>query len=95
MFKRELRLGDTVDDYCVRCKLILDHGIVAIVDGEVKKVRCLTCSFEHAYKESKGARPKKSAVKSLFDQVAAGISGHAISPEPSAKKAKKPRGSKK
>lgn len=71
MFKRELRLGDNVDDYCIRCKLPLDHTIVAIVNDEVKKVRCCTCSFEHPYREGKGGRTKKNDVQSLFDQVAA------------------------
>ena len=75
MFDRELRLGDTVDDYCIRCKLVLDHGVVAIVDGEVKKVRCNTCSFEHPFREGKGGRPKKTNVQSLFEQVAAAMPG--------------------
>jgi hypothetical protein len=75
VFDRELRLGDTIEDYCVRCKLVLDHGIVAIVSGEVRKVRCNTCSFEHAFREGKGGKPKKGNVQSLFDQVAASMPG--------------------
>jgi hypothetical protein len=75
VFDRELRLGDTIEDYCVRCKLVLDHGIVAIVGGEVRKVRCNTCSFEHAFREGKGGKPIKTKAQSLFDQVAASLPG--------------------
>lgn len=88
MFDRELRLGDTIDDYCTRCKLILNHGVVAIVDGEVKKTRCLTCSFEHPYREGKGGRPKKNGVQSLFDQVVATMPGSFQSTTPDRKKKK-------
>jgi hypothetical protein len=63
---------------------MLDHGIVAIIDGEVKKVRCGTCSFEHPYRQGKGGRPKKSGVQSLFEQVAATMPGFVTPPSPSA-----------
>ncbi len=89
MFDRELRLGDTIEDYCVRCKLVLDHGIVAIVGREVRKVRCNTCSFEHSFREGKGGKPKKTHVQSLFDQVAAGMSGFSGAPDNASTSGKK------
>ncbi|MDD5541848.1 MAG: hypothetical protein PHX83_01585 [Acidobacteriia bacterium] len=91
MFKRDLRLGDNVDDYCVRCKLPLDHTIVAIVNGEVMKVRCCTCSFEHAYRQGKGGKPKKNDVQSLFDQVASSLQKGGTPKEEPAGKSKKQR----
>jgi hypothetical protein len=73
---------------------MLDHGIVAIVDGQVRKVRCGTCSFEHPYREAKGGRPKKGDVQSLFEQVASGMPGFTAAGN-SAGKAKKPSSRKK
>lgn len=88
MFNREMRLGDAIDDYCVRCKLVMDHSIVALVDGEVKKVRCGTCSFEHPFRHGEGARKKRGDVQSLFDQVAATMPGYS-QPSPDALKSVK------
>jgi len=40
---REARLGDVIDDYCVKCKQIMNHSVVSIVDTAPAKVRCRTC----------------------------------------------------
>lgn len=58
MLKRELRLGDTVDDYCIRCRLLTNHAIVTLMNRQVGKVRCETCYFEHDFRHGEG-RPKK------------------------------------
>jgi len=68
----ELKLGDTIDDYCSRCQLLMDHYVVSLVETEVRKVRCQTCGNEHNYRHGKGGK-KKDTVKSLYDQVAAGL----------------------
>ena len=68
----ELKLGDTIDDYCSRCRLLMNHYVVSLVDGVPQKVRCQTCSNEHNYRHGKGGK-KKDTVKSLFDQVAASL----------------------
>ena len=44
-----MRLGDTIDDHCSRCKRITDHAIVAMVGDDVVKVLCRTCNSEHMY----------------------------------------------
>lgn len=80
----ELKLGDTIDDYCSRCRLLMNHYIVSLVDGVVQKVRCHTCGNEHNYRDGKGGK-KKDTVKSLFDQVAASLP----SPNPSTPRNKK------
>lgn len=71
MMKNVPRIGDVIDDWCPRCRLLLNHGVVGMVDGEVKKVRCLTCDHEHPYRHGKGKRRKKESedIKSLFDQL--------------------------
>jgi hypothetical protein len=62
-------VGDLIDDYCPRCRLLLSHDIAAVVEGEVKKVRCRTCLNEHPYRHGKGGRKEKDDIKSLWDQV--------------------------
>ena len=72
MTHRKARLGDVIDDHCSRCRLVMNHGVVGIVEGEVKKVRCLTCYYEHPYRHGRAGRSqdrKKREMKKLFDQV--------------------------
>ena len=69
---RAPRLGDVIDDHCSRCRLIMNHGVVGIVEGKVRKVRCLTCYFEHPYRQGaagKGSGRKKREMQKLFQQV--------------------------
>jgi hypothetical protein len=71
MQPRRLRLGDVVDDYCSRCRLLSNHAIAAIVDDVIKQTRCSTCDFEHPYKDGKlpVRRTKKDATSALYQQV--------------------------
>jgi len=73
--ERKISIGDTIDDFCPRCRLILNHGVVAMVDDEVKKTRCLTCTNEHNYRHAKDTRRKKESKASLFDQILSGMPG--------------------
>jgi hypothetical protein len=71
MQPRRLRLGDVVDDYCSRCRLLSNHAIAAIVDDAIKQTRCSTCDFEHPYKDGKlpVRRAKKDGTSALYKQV--------------------------
>jgi hypothetical protein len=73
MLKQEIQLGDLIDDYCTRCHLLMNHYVVSMVDGGVRKVRCQTCRHEHDYRHCKGGHKKKTALQELFDQVAASL----------------------
>ena len=42
--------GSEIDAYCTKCRLVLDHVVVALVDNRAKKVECLTCHSQHAYR---------------------------------------------
>jgi len=67
-----LRLGDVIDDYCPRCKLLLNHAVAGIVDGKVLKVVCNTCHSEHPYKDAVVPVKKRPGPRAeLFAQVAA------------------------
>jgi hypothetical protein len=84
----ELRLGDIIDDYCSKCRLVTNHSVVSIVDGVAAKVQCRTCYNEHKYRHAKAtARKKPNEKADLFAAVLARIpsAGHA---ESSSKKEK-------
>ncbi len=79
------RLGDLIDDYCPRCRLLLNHAIASMVEGKVAKVICQTCHSEHAYRQGEGGKKKKpsSPRSTLFDQVLARSAPSAApAPEP-------------
>ena len=65
MPQRQLRLGDTVDDYCPRERRITDHAVVAMIDDRVRQTRCTTCEAEHVYKAAHvpATRMKKAQLK--------------------------------
>ncbi len=81
----ELRLGDVIDDWCIKCRRLTNHSIVSIVDGTVAKVRCRTCYHDHDYRHEEPPPSKKDLKKqALFDEVLATISpdaGAAPAPE--------------
>ncbi len=67
---REPRLGDDIDDFCVRCKRIMNHAVVSVINGEPAKVRCRTCYNDHDYRHEQAPPPKVDARKAaLFNQV--------------------------
>ena len=78
-----LRLGDVIDDYCPRCKLLLNHAVASMVEGNVVKVVCQTCHSEHPYKNATLPPKKRATPKAiLLDQVMAKISPAAPDPAP-------------
>lgn len=71
----ELRLGDIIDDYCVKCRRLTNHAIVSLVDGAAAKVRCRTCYHDHDYRHEQPPPSKKDLKKAeLFNQVLSGVS---------------------
>src|ERR687883_43809 len=69
----EYRLGDVIDDYCVKCRRLTNHSIVSLVDGNAAKVRCRTCYSDHDYRHEQAPPSKKELKKAeLFNQVLAG-----------------------
>jgi hypothetical protein len=67
---REPRLGDDIDDFCVRCKRITNHAVVSVLNGEPAKVRCRTCHSDHDYRHEQAPPPKVDLRKqALFNEV--------------------------
>jgi len=65
-----LRLGDDVDDYCIKCKRLTNHSIIALVDDEPAKVRCRTCYNEGPFRKGIAPPSKKDLRKAaLFNEV--------------------------
>ena len=54
-------IGENIDAYCLKCKLVLAHVIMFKVGNNVSKVKCKTCGGEHKYRPEKPV-PKKAAV---------------------------------
>jgi ribosomal protein L14E/L6E/L27E len=70
---REHRLGDEIDDFCVKCKRLTNHAIVSLVDAQAAKVRCRTCYHDHDFRNCVPMPSKKDLKKqALFDAVLAG-----------------------
>ena len=81
------RLGDLIDDYCPRCRLLLNHAVASMVGTQVAKVICQTCLSEHAYMDGKESKRKKTPRETLFDQVVAKAAPAAeADPNPAEKK---------
>jgi hypothetical protein len=80
-----VRLGDTIDDYCVKCKRIMNHAVVSLVNDEPAKVRCRTCHSDHDYRHEQAPPPKVDLrKKALFNEVLEKVGGtSAEEPPPS------------
>jgi hypothetical protein len=66
----EHRLGDVIDDHCIKCRRVTNHSIVSIVELEAAKVRCRTCYHDHDYRHEQPPPSKKDLKKQeLFNEV--------------------------
>jgi hypothetical protein len=67
---RDIRLGDDIDDFCVRCKRIMNHAVVSVIAAAPAKVRCRTCHSDHDYRHEQAPPPKVDSRKAaLFHEV--------------------------
>jgi hypothetical protein len=75
-----LRLGDIIDDYCIKCRRLTNHAIVSLVDGAAAKVRCRSCYSDHDFRNEQVPPSKRDLKKAaLFNEVLQGV---APPPEP-------------
>jgi hypothetical protein len=79
---RDYRLGDIIDDYCVKCKQIMNHAIVSMLNADPAKVRCRTCHNDHDYRHEQAPPPKIDLRKqALFQEVLAKVDPVSADPE--------------
>lgn len=64
-----LRLGDDIDDFCIKCKRVTNHSVLAIVGDAPAKVRCRTCYHEQEFRDSV-APPTKRELKKAAEAEA-------------------------
>ena len=67
---RDIRLGDDIDDFCVRCKRVTNHVVVSVLKAAPAKVRCRTCHSDHDFRNEQAPPPKVDLRKqALFNEV--------------------------
>jgi hypothetical protein len=76
----EQRLGDIIDDYCVKCRRITNHSIVSLVNDEAAKVRCRTCYHDHDYRHEQAPPSKKELKRAEAQAAVASGNGTPASP---------------
>ncbi len=47
---KALQAGSEIDSYCTKCRLVLNHRIIALVQGVPQRVECSTCMSHHRYR---------------------------------------------
>src|SRR2546425_10715154 len=81
------RLGDLIDDFCPRCRLLLNHAVASLVADKVVKVICQTCYSEPPFRHGEGGKTKKKPTHgraALFEQVLSQSAPLSATPPPPA-----------
>ncbi len=55
--------GDNIAAHCTKCKLVLDHTIVAMDGDTIAKVKCKTCGSSHKYRTEAGGKRTRAGAK--------------------------------
>jgi len=68
MAKKIVEVGQNVDAWCLKCKMVLAHTVVALVGTRPKKVECNTCKDQHAYRvKEPGTKAAKAGSKAAIN----------------------------
>lgn len=62
MKNKTLSVGDRIDARCTKCRKVMNHTLVAMVDQKPARVKCNTCGGEHNYRNPDA--PKKTKATS-------------------------------
>jgi hypothetical protein len=63
MTSKILSAGDIIESRCTKCREVLNHRIVAMVEGKVVRVECNTCNGVHNYYPPPAAKTAKAPKK--------------------------------
>lgn len=72
-------VGGNADSWCTRCKLVLAHTVVAMMEGIPVKAQCNTCGSTHKYRSKApgqrgpGTRELRDAITSKSKKLSAGM----------------------
>ena len=92
----DARLGDVIDDFCVKCRRLTNHSVVSLLNGAAAKVRCRTCYSDHDYRNEQAPPSKKDLKKAeLFNAVLSGVAPPPPVPEETADGAEPKKAAKK
>ena len=58
-----VKAGENIASYCTKCKLNLDHAVVAMVGETIVKVKCKTCSSVHKFRDPADVKKPRTAKK--------------------------------
>jgi hypothetical protein len=59
---KPLKAGGEVDSWCTKCRLFLNHRIIAMIGAKPARVECSTCASHHNYRAAApGEKPETSA----------------------------------
>lgn len=62
---KPLRAGGEVDSWCTKCKMLLNHRVIAMIGGTPVRVECSTCGSHHNYRaRAPGEKAEKPATGS-------------------------------
>ncbi|HXN48143.1 MAG TPA: hypothetical protein VN893_15960 [Bryobacteraceae bacterium] len=86
----EFRLGDDIDDFCVKCRRLTNHSIVSLMGTQPAKMRCRTCYHEHDFRNGEAPPKKDTKKEALFKQVLATVDPSAVAIE-AVEETKKPK----
>src|SRR6185295_16918693 len=58
---KPLKAGGEGDSWCTKCRLVLNHRIIAMVGAKPVRVECSTCGSHHNYRgHAPGEKPSAS-----------------------------------
>ena len=71
-------IGNDVDSWCTRCRMMLAHTVEAVANGRITRVHCNTCGGQHAHRThppgqgtgSRARKPSGEAAKPVRDYAA-------------------------
>jgi NMD protein affecting ribosome stability and mRNA decay len=62
--QEQIAAGKNIEAYCTKCRLNLDHTIMAMIGETIAKVRCKTCGGAHKFKNpAEAPKARKPRVK--------------------------------
>jgi hypothetical protein len=72
---KPLRAGGEVDSWCTKCKLVLNHRVIAMVSGTPVRVECSTCGSHHNFRARAPGEKAPAAARATSTSASSASSG--------------------